>query len=153
MTFSEHFDPRQDGRSNFQVGSPPCLCADVEQNSCWSGEVMSKPASASMLEKHDWQSARAEGPVLLKSGCAIFDTPERGTSCEWQDSRPTRSVHGCELRVYKLVIRHVRFDTFFHGCTILGKQMLRHTDHMCAGHVRASSGIREAAGTLIVSHE
>ena len=41
MMFPEHFDPRQDGRWNLQVGSPPCLCADVEQELVlfWRGDV------------------------------------------------------------------------------------------------------------------
>ena len=40
-TFLEHFDPRQDGRSNLQDGSPPCFCADVEQQFLmfWRGDV------------------------------------------------------------------------------------------------------------------
>ena len=38
--FPEHFDPRQDGRLNVQVGSLPCLCADFEQELLlfWRGD-------------------------------------------------------------------------------------------------------------------
>ena len=78
--------------------------------SCWSGEVMSKPASASMLEKHDRQSS----------------VPRNSYFSEWTRNFPTRQKR-LKLRVaklssvltaytamssefYKLVIRHVRFD-------------------------------------------
>ena len=41
VTLPKHFDPRQDGRSNLQVGSLPRLCADVEQELLlfWRGDV------------------------------------------------------------------------------------------------------------------
>ena len=41
MKCPEHFDPRQDGRSNLQIGALLCLCADVEQEVLlfWRGDV------------------------------------------------------------------------------------------------------------------
>ena len=121
----------------------------------WSQQIeVESELQVPKLERHAGEARLAiiyaEAPVLLahrfKSESAIFDTPERGTSSEWQSDNPrgkdhlrghgwqmmyvqlqslpvgsqsplvhSRSVHGCELRIYELVIRHFRFDTFSHG--------------------------------------
>ena len=83
----------------------------------------------------------AELPVLLthrlKSEYAIFNTLEEAQAASGKIDNPlvrTRSVHGCELRICKLVktaqIRHFRFDIFFQ------EQMLRQRSLVGSGTPR-----------------
>ena len=49
-----------------------------------SFEVQVPKLTASMLEKHDWQSPVLRDPYFSRVDAQSSDTPERSTSCEWQ---------------------------------------------------------------------
>ena len=73
---------------------------------------MSKPASASMLEKHDWQS-----PVPIDSYFSewmrnLLTRQKEAQAASGKALVRTRSVHGCELRVLQArnpprALRHI----------------------------------------------
>ena len=61
------------------------------------------------------------GPVLLQEWMRNLLTHQKeAQAASGKTVVRTRSVHGCELRVYKLGNSHVRFDTFSHSYTIHG---------------------------------
>ena len=80
--------------------------------SCWSGEVLSKPTSASMLEKHDPQS-----PVLRDSYFSewmrhLLTRQKEAQAASGKTLARTKSVRGCELRVLQVrnpprALRHI----------------------------------------------
>ena len=64
--------------------------------------------------------ARVEDPYFSRVDAQSLTHQKEAQAASGKTVVRTRSVYGCELRVHKLGICHVRFDTFSHSCTILG---------------------------------
>ena len=85
--FPEHFDPRQDGRSNFQVAFHRVSVLTLSRFLLvWRSDVEAS-ISINAGEKRPG-IVRVKGLVFVKSGCLILDTRKRGTSRERQDFQP-----------------------------------------------------------------